>query len=212
MARMMSLPFKYSFAPSRWKQSIHLMMEKKKGFPHVSKLCMIQLFEADFNAVLKLKIGRHLMQHKVVQHNLGHEMHGGWQHRSTHHALLMQQLSCNIAQQQRSKISVLNLDASKCFDRIFPHLAIPTMSRLGAPRSLCIALAKILRNMTHKVRTAQGLSPTSIQPMLSEIWSGIGQGGGASSPICLSVLLPIIFCMSKYSRGVQFSDPFHMAW
>lgn len=122
----------------------------------------------------------------------------------------IQQLSCNIAQQQRTQISVLNLDASKFFDHIFLHMAVPTMLCLGAPRSMCIALAKILRNMSHSVRTAHGISPCSIQPMLSNIWSGTGKGGGVSSPICLSVLLPIIQCMTKFAKGINFQDPFHI--
>lgn len=89
LAHMISLPFKYSFAPKWWKKSIHLMMEMKKGFPLVSKLRMIQLFEADFNAVLKLKIGRQLMHQPVVEKNFRHEMHGGRQHRSTHPTTLV---------------------------------------------------------------------------------------------------------------------------
>ena len=61
LVTMMSLPFMYVFSPKRWKQSIHFMIEKK-GQPRLEKLCIIQILEDDFNAVLKIKIGRMIMK------------------------------------------------------------------------------------------------------------------------------------------------------
>jgi hypothetical protein len=58
LTKMMSIPFQHNFPPERWQKSTHFMIEKIKGSPKINKLRIIQLIEADFNAALKIKIGR----------------------------------------------------------------------------------------------------------------------------------------------------------
>ena len=207
LAIMMTLPFKYGFAPNRWRNSIHLMLEKCHGRPIINKLRIIQLFEADFNAYLKIKISRQLMRKAEKQGLFGSDMHGGLKGKSTHDALLTQQLTYNITQQQRSSCASLNLDATKCFDRIFPNLMVPALERIGTPHNTCVTIAKTLRHMKHRVRTAHGVSSRVIQAPLSELWSGVGQGGAASGPAWLAMELPILEAMKKYSPGIQLQGP-----
>ena len=49
----MTLPFLYGFTLDRWKQSLHVMPQKMKSSFH-HKQSIVQLFEADFNAALKI--------------------------------------------------------------------------------------------------------------------------------------------------------------
>ena len=89
------------------------MLQKTIGRPIINKLRIIQLFEADFNAVLKLKISKQLMRAASKQGFFGEDMHGGIQGKSAHDALLTQQITYNISQQQKMQCSSLNLDATK---------------------------------------------------------------------------------------------------
>lgn len=102
LATMMTLPFQYAFAPERWCNSIHLMLEKCQGRPLLNKLRIIQLFEADFNASLKIKISRQLMRTAEEQQLFGKDMHGGLKGKSMHDALMTQQLTYNISQQNKT--------------------------------------------------------------------------------------------------------------
>ena len=207
LAIMMSLPVMYSFSPERWKKSVHIMLEKIQGRPLINKLRIIQLFEADFNAVMKIKISRQLMRDKEVDILLGNDMHGGRQKRTAQQALLTQQLTFNISRQKRLQYSVINLDATKCFDRIYPNLAVITMTKIGSPKGMIVSLAKTLNGMQHRIRTAHGLSTNTISAPHSELWSGVGQGGGASIPIWLSMELPMLESLKKFSKGIELSDP-----
>jgi len=58
--QLTSLPFHFGFTPTRWTTSIDKMLEKSPGNPHISKLRIIQLLEADFNIGRKIVWARRL--------------------------------------------------------------------------------------------------------------------------------------------------------
>jgi hypothetical protein len=62
-ATMMSMPLAHGFAPKRWQYCVNAILEKIPGKPMIEKLCIIMLYEADFNFVLKLIWGRRLIRH-----------------------------------------------------------------------------------------------------------------------------------------------------
>ena len=188
LSQMVSLLSQYGFSPERWRKSTHLMLENLEGNPILEKLRIIQLIEDDFNSGLKIKIGKQLMHEAESSVFLGHDMHGGRKNHSAHNAFLTQQLPYNIIQQERRPGVMLNLDASNCFDKIYPNLAVPALVRIGAPRNLCLSLLKKLKHMSHKVLTSHGLSKNQIQQKNGLLWSGVGQGSGlpASSDLPLN--------------------------
>lgn len=61
--------------------------------------------------------------------------------------------------------------------------------------------------MTHRVRTAFGVSRKSITQSRGELWSGVGQGSGSSSPIWIVIELTMISDLKKYSQGIRVSSP-----
>ena len=75
------------------------MIEKLPGIPQINKLRIIQLIEADLNAYLKVKIGKHLMKIGENNNTLGDQMHGGIAHRTTTDTLVTQQLVNDISKQ-----------------------------------------------------------------------------------------------------------------
>ena len=50
----MTLPLKYGFAPTRWAQVLQTMLPKDPGMLKVERLRVIQLFEAEYNFVLRV--------------------------------------------------------------------------------------------------------------------------------------------------------------
>lgn len=82
--------------------SIHCMIEKIRDNPRINKLCIIQLIEAKFNAILKVKISKQLMSLAERHQSLGTQMNGGRRNRVTIGALLSQCLAYNISRQKNS--------------------------------------------------------------------------------------------------------------
>ena len=57
-----NIPFQYGFSYERWQNSTHIML-KKEALPYIHRLRIIQLFEADFNAALKILYSHRMMPH-----------------------------------------------------------------------------------------------------------------------------------------------------
>lgn len=57
-----NIPFQYGFSYERWQHSTHIML-KKEALPYIHRLRIIQLFEADFNAALKILYSHRMMPH-----------------------------------------------------------------------------------------------------------------------------------------------------
>jgi len=55
--KAINLPLKYGFVPSRWCNSVTVMIEKDPGSPRIERLRIIHLFKADYNFCLKLLWG-----------------------------------------------------------------------------------------------------------------------------------------------------------
>ena len=56
----MVVPFKVGLPLTRWTRSWHCMIQKVSK-PYVNKLRIVQLYEADFNTILKSMLGRLVM-------------------------------------------------------------------------------------------------------------------------------------------------------
>ena len=67
----MAIPFKVGIQLKRWACSLHCMIQKVKKL-YVTKLRIVQLYEADFNTMLKYLLGRRLMGHSEDHGLNGH--------------------------------------------------------------------------------------------------------------------------------------------
>ncbi len=67
---MMSIPFQVGFAPARWSRVMDIMLEKEAGNARCHRLCILALFESDFNQSKRILIDRclthHLEYHQII--------------------------------------------------------------------------------------------------------------------------------------------------
>ena len=54
---MLNIALICGFANDRWEYSNTIMIEKDPGSPKLNRLCVIQMFETDFNFVLQTVFG-----------------------------------------------------------------------------------------------------------------------------------------------------------
>ena len=62
----------------------------------------------------------------------------------------------------RPMITIFN-DAAGCYDQIRQNMADIAMRRIGCPRSMTQTLTKSLLQINHKIKTALGISPGTLQ-------------------------------------------------
>ena len=178
----MNIPFKYGYPLERWRHSLHCMLQKKSK-PWVNKLRIVQLFEADFNSVLKCVLGRRLMAHSEFHELNSPQLYGSRKKKSTIEALVMLRVMYDMARLDRLYMVSLFNDLKGCYDKIRPSLNTITMRRLGCPKSVAVCQAATLRTMQHALRTSLGVSKESILWDPDSYLGGIGQdsGGGPLS-------------------------------
>lgn len=142
-----------------------------------------------------------------IENSLLASTFGGRPGISTGDALLSQKMLLDLAMYRQTPTTLISLYASKCFNRVFPIGENIALQHLGAPPNLGIVMTEVLCNMSHRVRTAYGLSPDSISPQKNEMWTGIGQGSGASCPSWLGQQTIMVTAIEKITPFPITSDP-----
>jgi hypothetical protein len=80
-------------------------MLQKKDKPYIHQLCIIQLFEGDFNGALKYLLGCLLMYHVVNNNECDRQAFGSIPGQTAHGALMTLQLIYNNVQINKSVIA-----------------------------------------------------------------------------------------------------------
>ena len=181
LALQISIPFRWGISLPRWERSLHIMIEKVKDIKDITQMRIIQLMEADYNAALKI-IMRRTINNAIQKNIISHDLHGGLPKRSTHDALLSQQIIIDITNQSNQSGTLLNVDASKCFDRIYGNMENISLQRIGLHELTGNTISTATKNTQHHVRTSYGDSNNYFQSPDNNIWSGVGKGNAAAGP------------------------------
>ena len=127
-----------------WKPVTNVMLEKIPGQPIISKLRVIHLFEADFNAWAGIVFARRLMKQAEQLKALGDEQGGSRQGRTCVDVYAMKFFSFEISATTRTPLAVMDNDAKACYDRIVMALAYLRSQQLGMEHKPCVLLENFL--------------------------------------------------------------------
>ena len=167
-------------------------MLQKKSKPWLHKLRIVQLFEADFNSVLKFLLGRRLMAHSELHGLNTPQLYGSRKNKSALEALIMLRVLYDMARMDRVFMVSLFNDLKGCYDRIRPSLNTITLRRMGCPRGVAICQAETLRKMKHAIKTTYGITCETISADGDNKLGGIGQGSGEGPVSWHSQMLALI--------------------
>ena len=95
-------------------------MIQKAPQPYVNKLRIVQLYEADFNTMLKFIVGRRLMHHSEKHGLNGHQLYGSRKGKSTYDALITIKVIYDMARAQRDYIISISNNLKGCYNRVRP--------------------------------------------------------------------------------------------
>ena len=134
------------------------------------------------------------------------ETYGARKGRSTHGALMTYQLNFGLAQLNKRNISILDSDATGCYDRIPHNLLSIAQQRMGCRKPFAMSHAKTLHNMIHRILTAHGVSSANFTKMLA----GVGQGSSNGPSGWHSVCEVIMAAYRDLNPGCRWTSPNRM--
>lgn len=116
---ILNLAIKHEHVLDRWKLVHNFFIEKIPGKTLLTKLRVIQIYEADYNILLKFFISKQTLRHDAIKHNnISVEQAGGRPNRTAIDEALRTVVTYETCRLQRLSGGVMYNDAKACFDRI----------------------------------------------------------------------------------------------
>lgn len=137
------------------------------------------------------------MNRKTTKQTLGTNMYGGLPHLGTTDALYHQNLLMDLSAQTFTPTSIIKLDASKCYDRIYPNLSNISLQHIDAHPHIATVYWQTTKEMIHHINTAYGILPPHYVATNDGLYSGVGQGNSASGISWIAVKTLILKVMKQ---------------
>ena len=174
-----ALRFGHSF--SRWRQVVNTMIEKEPGRPMLHQLCVIHLYENDYNLILGTKF-RQVIQKCQDMRQINPGCYGGILTKQSLDPIFLEMMQHDYAQLSRHDAIKFANDAGSCYDRII----VPPSSVIARSRGLHANVAKIhgitLQNGVYRIKTQLGVSTQTYSHSAEHPVFGTGQGSTGSPP------------------------------
>ena len=190
-----------------WRKVVNIMIHKLDGSYLINKLQVIHLFEADYNGTIGILFNRKLLYQAERKKLLNNNQWGCRPHRQAEDALMLKELTYNIAHTTKTTLATFDNDATGCFDRVPCTIAMLASRRLGASKNMCRLQADTLQNIQHQLCTAFGLSSSTYNSTDDIEIHGQGQGSRAGPPTWVFISSLLLDCMEQQATGVSFTCP-----
>ena len=201
---MRAIPYRTGFSPDRWRHGTNVMIEKKKGDFHVTRLRALLLYELEFNQNNK-KTGRDMMYNAEDLNLIAIEQYGSRKGLDASGHSINKVLSNDLIRLLRRPAALCSNDAKSCYDRIVHAIASLCMQRVGLPKEPIICMFTTIQNLNHYIRTVFGDSEISFSGALWVIpIQGVGQGNGGGPQIWAVVSTPVLNLMRSMGFGACF--------
>ena len=182
LTKFLQITLNTDISLSRWHNAVYVMLENDPGVPNVIRLCIIHLFEADFNLLLKIMWGSRLVRRALALDLLHPCQHGSVPRHTTMDAIMLIQQTTNLCRVNKYNLAPFDNDASACYDRIIVNLAMLAARRCGMPLNAIQTHAEALQFMQYTVRQYT-VSPTiAIREHLRLIFLGLDKAAAPLQP------------------------------
>ena len=204
---LMMIPFRFAFAPTRWTSTVQIMLGKSPGSPWSHRLRIIELFDIQLNAAMKIFFEKWMIHNALDRDEIHPSVFGSVPGRSAQDALLEKEISFDIMRLTRTEGAIFDCDAKGCFDRMIAKLAYVHTTRLGMPHRWSIFFSIFWQACSHFVRTRYRISTNSFKADRNDILHGIGQGNGAGPALLLAHLTVMFTVLTRLTTGYKFESP-----
>jgi hypothetical protein len=127
---LLNYAMKFSYSFERWQDVVNVMLMKEPGNPKIHRLCVIHLYEADYNLRLAVK-WRQAMHHAEDSGYLNESLYGSRAGRSAHEPVFIEVLQNDIYMTSMKVGINYDLNATSCCDRILAMYGYEQACGLG---------------------------------------------------------------------------------
>ncbi len=194
----------YSY--TRWQNIANTILFKDPGSIKIHRTRVIHIYEADFNLMLGLKWRIALYQSESLK-QLNEGQYGSRPRRNAIDPVMIEELQFEISRTSRRMFLQTSYDATACYDRIIPSLAMMTSRRFGVAKQVTQSNAATLRQARYSIRTELGLLDTSYTHLPDMPIYGTGQGTG-NSPMIWCFMSSLLYdCYDLQAHPAQYCTP-----
>ena len=206
-AIMRSIPMRTGYSLERWQQCVDMQLLKKPGIYRATKTRAIGLLEGDFNMNCKL-LGKLARDHAEKNGTINDDQYGSRAHRTAPEVLINGTLISDIMQINGTEGAFEFNDAKGCFDRMIHQVVSVGMQRQGVPIQPIKSVLHTLQQMTHRIRTATGVSKAKYGGKnKSQEFQGMKQGLGVAPTAWLFISSALMDHMKNSRYGFKYADP-----
>ena len=206
-----TLVVKRGIVLERWSNGLSVMLEKIFGCSLITKLRLILLMEADFNASNKVIYGVRMLAN-VRKYKLMPEEVYSERNRLAEDGTLSKVLFYDIVRQLRRPAGLASVDADNCYDRIAHPMASMVFQSFGVPTPAIESMLTTIQNMKFFLRTgygdstkyAGGESMDVTDPVKTQ---GMCQGNTAAPAAWTVTSIPMIAAHKRRGQGAHFIAP-----
>ena len=193
-------------ALERWKQTLSVKLEKDPRSPKLDRLCIIQLFEADYNFLLAVLFGHWLMGFARRHCSLNKSQYGNMNGKQAQSTVLNKILTYDYFRLTKENAATAEFDATANYDRILPALVVITCRQLGLGKQAGDILFDSLANLKHQIQTTYGITDEYCSTLEHTLF-GTGQGS-SGSPMFWALIAGALFnSMDANGHGLVLSNP-----
>ena len=194
----------YSY--NRWKTIANSHILKEPGNVKIHRMRVIHIYEADYNLALGVKWKQVL--HKAEEAlALNDGQFGSRPKCMALEPVLIEELQLELSRVSRKTIAQISYDATSCYDRIPPSLAMLISRKFGMASSVTSANARTLEGAQYRIRTDLGLAPTGYSHTPENPIYGTGQGS-ANSPVFWLLISSILYdCYDTQAHSATYCTP-----
>jgi hypothetical protein len=167
----------YSY--QRWQKVANSILFKEPGNIRIHRTRVIHLYKADYNLAMGLKWRSALYQADSLS-LLNDGQYGSRPNRNAIDPVFIEELQFELSRLTRKTLVQTNYDATSCYDRIIPNLAMVESQTFGVPKSVTASNGRTLKRARYHIRTEMGLSEDSYTHSNEHPIFGTGQGSGNS--------------------------------
>ena len=203
---LMNYALERGYSYTRWQNIANTILFKDQDCIKIHRTRVIHIYEADFNLMLGLKWRIALYQSEALK-QLNDGQYGSRPRRNAIDPVMIEELQFEISRISRRMLLQTNYDATACYDRIIPNVAMLASRRFGVPKSVTQSNANTLQQAKFHIRTELGLSPSFYSHTDERPIYGTGQGSG-NSPMIWCFLSSLLYdCYDKMSHPARYWNP-----
>ena len=204
--QMLNYALERGYAYQRWRTVVNTILFKDLDNVRIHRTRVIHIYEADYNLMLGIKWRVALYQVEAFR-ELNDGQFGSRPRRNAVDPVFIEEMQFEISRASRKMLVQTNYDATSCYDRIIPNLAMLVSRKYGVPKMTTQSNASTLEYADYRIRTELGVSETGYTHSPEFPIYGTGQGSG-NSPMIWCFLSSVLFdCYDDLAYAATYCNP-----